>query len=98
MKHISQDRDDCKTLGTSYKSCLLNILGVFTCSFFYALLSCKQINSVKQRIGEYVILRFSLQWNGCFVGIQYESIGVLTCLDQYYLEYELYDPAQFIGK
>lgn len=54
----------CKTPGTFYKSYLLNIWGVFTCNFFYALF-CKQINSVKQRTGEYVMLTFSLQRNGC---------------------------------
>lgn len=29
---------------------------------------------------------------------EYVSVCMGTCLNQYYLEYELHDPAQFIGK
>lgn len=46
----------CKTPGNSYKSYLLNILKLFTYNFFYAAFYCKQINSVKQRIKDYVML------------------------------------------
>lgn len=42
----------CKTPDTSNKSSLLNILRQFTCNVSYALFYCKQINNVKQRIGE----------------------------------------------
>lgn len=42
----------CKTPDTSNKSSLLNILRQFTCNVSYALFYCKQINKVKQRIGE----------------------------------------------